>query len=69
MKNQKCPSDFILVSRDTIALMLSCSVGYVDYLKNRENLPYIQLGSRVKFDPEQVRLWVNKRMKNRIDKE
>lgn len=41
--------------------MLNCSVRQVDYLRQRDGLPFIRVGGAVKFRPEAIREWKKER--------
>lgn len=54
--NRKPEGEFLWTTSD-VARFLGCSERQV-YLLRAQGLPTIHVGSMVRFDPEQVRLWV-----------
>lgn len=52
-----------LIDKPSVAKMLGCSVRQVDYLR-KESLPFIMVGSLVRFDVQQVRKWISRQAVN-----
>ena len=52
-----------LIGKRGVAEILGCSVRQVDYLRKR-SLPYIMVGSLVRFDVQQVRKWISRQAVN-----
>ncbi len=50
-----------LIGKKEVAEMLGCSVRKVDSLRKEDGLPFVQIGVCVKFRPEAVTAWIQKR--------
>lgn len=51
-----------LIGKKEVAEMLDCSVRQVDYLRKEDGLPFLQIGVCVKFRPEDIDRWIEKRI-------
>lgn len=47
-----------LMTPKELALYLQCSEATIKSLTNRREIPYIKVGSRVRYDPDVVVQWV-----------
>lgn len=50
-----------LWSMDDVAEYLGMSKAFVRQIKDSERLPYIQMGSKIRFNPDSVREWAKNR--------
>lgn len=49
-----------LLNKKDVAEMLNCSVRQIDYLRQKNGLPFVRLGVNIKFRPESVEEWILK---------
>jgi hypothetical protein len=49
----------LLVDKQTLARLLTCSAGHIDNLR-KKGLPFVPVGDAVRFDPAEVLAWLKK---------
>lgn len=53
----------VLLTREGVAKLLSCSLRKVDYLREQDGLPCIKIGALVRFDQDDVLRWLDDKKK------
>ena len=47
-----------LLDKKQMGSVLQCSVRQVDYLREKQGLPFVRIGNLIRFDLESVNQWI-----------